>query len=167
MLELPSSTPQISSEERIWAALAHATVILFGWGLFGPVLVWIMQRHKSAYAAFHALQALAYQVLITVYSIIISFGLMALFFVFVIGFGMATEFGSSNEPPLFIFAAEFLFFIALFGAYAAYILLGLIGAGLSLAGKNFRYPLLGGWVARYLGDSTLPSRSAPATEEPV
>ncbi len=41
-------------------------------------------------------------------------------------------------------------FLGLFGLY---FLIGLIGVGFSLAGRDFRYPLIGNWLARYVGYS--------------
>lgn len=159
-----SPAEQIPSEERVWAALAHATVILFGWGLVGPVLVWVMQRRKSAYASFHALQALVYQTFFMLYYMVVTFCLTLFFIAFIFGFMMALEPSSMNEPPMFIFIGEFLYFIAIFAAFGIYMLLGLIGAGLCLAGKNFRYPLVGRWIERYINRSAVPT---PVQEETV
>lgn len=166
MMQEPSSALQVSSEERLWAALAHLTVFLLGWGLIGPVLIWITQRQKSAYAAFHALQALAYQLLFAVYSVVVSFGLAGLIAVFTAGFVMASpNLENSAESPLFILFLQFLMFMILLSAYGLYLLIGLAGAGLSLAGKDFCYPLLGMWIKRYISDDSPSSGNALQTKE--
>ena len=54
---------QYSSEERLWAALAHGSVLLSFLGPLGPLGIWLSQRCKSAYVRFHALQAMGYQIL--------------------------------------------------------------------------------------------------------
>ncbi len=141
----------IPSEERLWAAIAHATAMLIGWGLIGPVLVWVMQRRKSAYASFHALQALTYQVFFMLYYTVMITCLSLLFVAFTFGFIIAMEPSGMSEPPLLLFIGEFAYFLGMFAAFGVYVLLGLVGAGMCLAGKDFRYPLLGRWIERYLG----------------
>ncbi len=50
-----------STEARLLAALAHASVMLQGIGLLVGVVVYVNQREKSVYAAFQGLQAAVYQ----------------------------------------------------------------------------------------------------------
>ncbi|MBN2148197.1 MAG: DUF4870 domain-containing protein [Anaerolineales bacterium] len=139
-----------SSEERLWAALSHGAVILVGWGLVVPALVWTMQRQKSPQVAFQALQALAYQLFYTVYIFVVSLCLTLFLSLAAVGLFMAAESSSSGEPPLLIMLSQFLFMIILLGALGLYFLLGVVGAGMCLAGKKFHYPLLGRWIERYL-----------------
>ncbi len=47
----PASTA--TPDERIAAALAHGSTILFGFGFIVPLIIWITQRKKSAFASFH------------------------------------------------------------------------------------------------------------------
>jgi len=62
---------EISSSERVWAAIGHWAA-LFGFlplpfiNVAGPLLVFIMERDESAYAAFHAKQSLYLQVVVEV-----------------------------------------------------------------------------------------------------
>ena len=53
-----------TSDEKITAALVHASVLLLFLGPIVPVLIWTSQRRKSKYVSFHALQAMGYQALI-------------------------------------------------------------------------------------------------------
>lgn len=156
----------ISSEERLWAALSHATVLLFGWGLIGPVVVWVLQRRKSTYATFQALQALAYQMFFMLYWVVAVLCLSLLLFIFIFGFTLGLEGSASSEDPAFLFVSQFIYMIGMFAAAGVYGLLGLVGAGMCLAGKDFRYPLLGRWMERYLsrGVAVQPA-PAPAQEE--
>ncbi|MCX6035630.1 MAG: DUF4870 domain-containing protein [Chloroflexi bacterium] len=54
-----------SSDERTWAALAHgcALLVLAGGvgGIIAALVIWLTQKEKSAWAAFHALQSLVFQ----------------------------------------------------------------------------------------------------------
>lgn len=52
-----------TSDEKMYAALAHGSVIFSFLGSIGPILVWLFQRNKSKYASFHALQAMGFQVI--------------------------------------------------------------------------------------------------------
>jgi len=62
-----SEQSAIKQEERVLAGLAHGSVLLgpltngVG-GIVTTLVVWLIQRDKSAYVAFQALQALVYQV---------------------------------------------------------------------------------------------------------
>lgn len=146
------SSPTISaSEERIWAALAHGSVILFGWGLVIPAVIWATQRRKSTFVAFQTLQALTYQLAQMVYWV-----LMALFIVIVAAvliFGLTIFATSSNMTnPWPIIAIQMLVMLVLVGAFGLYMLGGLAGAAGVLMGRNFRYPLLGSWLERYLAE---------------
>jgi len=46
-----------TQDERIMAAMAHATIIFSAVGLIGPLIIWGTQREKSEFLAFQALQA--------------------------------------------------------------------------------------------------------------
>jgi uncharacterized Tic20 family protein len=49
--------------ERGLAALAHAAVLLPGWGLLVPIALWAAHPRRGDYLSFQSLQALTYQVL--------------------------------------------------------------------------------------------------------
>src|SRR5512141_2065517 len=59
-----TSTTMPTQNDRIMAALAHATAILPVTGVIAPIVIWVTQKDKSEYVAFQALQAIAYQLLI-------------------------------------------------------------------------------------------------------
>ena len=46
-----------TQDERVMAAVAHATIIFSAVGLIGPLIIWGTQREKSPFLAFQALQA--------------------------------------------------------------------------------------------------------------
>ncbi|TEU16170.1 MAG: DUF4870 domain-containing protein, partial [Anaerolineales bacterium] len=50
-----------STDERVTAALAHGVVIAYGLGAVGAAVIWLLQKEKSRYVAFQALQAAVYQ----------------------------------------------------------------------------------------------------------
>lgn len=139
-----------STEERIWAVLSHLSAIAFGMGILLPVIGWSEQRRKSNYASFQCLQALGYQslgytvwILLTLVIVIVqSIGTLAKLI-------DAAETGSDFEA-LTTMAMSDHFFVT-FGLIGLYVLLPMIGAFACVLGKDFRYPILGDRLVRYLG----------------
>ena len=70
MDKMTSTTQPHSSDERTWAALAHASTLLnFVVGMGGTIgagLIWLIKREESEWVAFHGLQALVFQGLVLV-----------------------------------------------------------------------------------------------------
>jgi uncharacterized Tic20 family protein len=146
-----SSAREVTSEERLWAAAAHGSAILFMWGLFVPLIVWVTQRQKSAFVAFHALQALAYQLFQMVYWIGLSVAMTVLVVVASLGIvAIAGNAPTDDAAATGMFLIQFLFMGGLFCGIGLYGLIGLLGGGLVLAKRDFGYPLLGGWLKNYL-----------------
>lgn len=143
------SARHATPDERTWAALAHGSTLLLGWGGLVPLIAWITQRQKSAFVAFHALQALAYQLLITVYSTGLALALGALGVVIIFA-GVAFEGQEATEPSLVGFFVGALMVIGILGGFGLYIGVGVLGGLLTLTRRDFHYPLLGRWMRRYL-----------------
>lgn len=161
-MELKNFSSDATQDERIMAALAHASVILPLWGLIGTIVIWATQRENSRFVGFQALQVITYQL------VLIVFGFL--------GFGcyMCSFFGMFALMPVGIVAAEgapdaegvvsmlvamlTTFFpfcvmgvIVLIGI--VFIVYGLYGAARVLQGHDFRYALVGRWLERYMSDS--------------
>ncbi len=132
------------------AALSHAGILLFGWGIILPVIVWTTQREKSRFANFQALQALAYQIFSTLFYYFISFVVIPPMAI-LLAFGITLLEERSPEAFAYLFPMGMvLVLLTIFGLTGLYALIGLIGAVACLTGRNFRYPLLGKWLERYL-----------------
>lgn len=144
-----NNTP--STEERVWAVLAHLSAIAFGMGILLPVIGWSEQRRKSNYASFQCLQALGYQSLgYTVWLL----GYLVIMIVIVVA--LAVDAGiSSSEPGMgSLFLAEGIgtFFSAfILIGFGVYFLFPVIAAIACALGRDYRYPVMGGRLARYLG----------------
>jgi uncharacterized Tic20 family protein len=139
-----------TSDERVWAALAHGAILLFGFGMIASLVIWITQRKKSAYVAFQSLQALLYQTLQSVVFMLV--GLVIAIFDLILATILAlfirnTGAGNHITPFLLVEIIPVIFLFVLIGLYY---LVGLVAAGLCLAGRQARYPWLGGWLAGYL-----------------
>jgi uncharacterized Tic20 family protein len=116
-------------------------------GIVLPIIGWSDQRRKSNYASFQSLQALGYQSLgftiwVLSYLVIVIFASMILLVTFRTGAG-----NNTSEVPT---AAIVVFFVVVFGLFALYLVLPIIGAVACALGKDFRYPFLGDRLAGYL-----------------
>lgn len=142
-----NTTP--TTEDRIWAVISHLSSLAFGMGILLPIISWSEQRRKSNYASFQSLQALGYQSLgytIWFLSYLVVF-ITVLIVVVVMSF-QAEKAGKSFDP--FLGPGAILIFIVVFGFFAIYFLLPIIAAGACALGKEFRYPMMGDRLARYL-----------------
>ncbi len=142
------SSSQPTSDERILAAVAHASVLLAFLGPVIPAVLWTTQRRKSQYAAYHALQAMGYQTIIFWVWILLSMLLGILLMLMVVILEILSRNPSSLAETWAI--SEFVVFLTIFGIGGFFILVGILGGALCLMGRNFRYPLLGGWLWKYL-----------------
>lgn len=67
---------QISSDDRLMAAIGHALTFVEG-GIIGPLILYLIKREQSEFVAFHALQSLYFGLLFLVLTLV-SCGLLAL-----------------------------------------------------------------------------------------
>lgn len=131
---------EYSQEERLLAAIAHASVIT---GAIGPVvglLIYITQKEKSAYAAGQGLQAAIYQLI----------GLLVMILVWSCWFGFymltlipVINAEQSNDAPPPIFWVGLVSMICPFIIMGLWMLYGLYGAVRTWTGADFRYAVIG------------------------
>ncbi|HHQ45040.1 MAG TPA: DUF4870 domain-containing protein [Candidatus Altiarchaeales archaeon] len=112
-----------SNDDNIMAAISHASVIIMP--VIVPLIIWLMYKDKSKVVKFQALQALAYQLAVTVVLVVLWFAAIILSFV-VVGFLLI--------PVVLLLALAALIY-ALIGAYKTF------------RGEDFRYALIGDLVA--------------------
>ena len=142
------------TEDRIWAVLSHLSAIAFGMGILLPIIGWSEQRRKSNYASFQCLQALGYQSL--GYTIWFLFsGVAAITFVIIM---LPTLNAARGPSAVGIWMG--IYVVLIFGLFGSYFLLPIIAAVSCALGRDFRYPIMGNRLARYLG-----YESAQITEE--
>jgi len=137
----------LTTEHRLLAAVAHASILAQGLGVVVGILVYINQREKSRFAAFQALQAAVYQVaalLLMIGSWIIWGIFYALTFIPIIQ--IANTRPDAPPPPIF-----WIGFISMVIPLLLMLVLGLYGLWGALRtwqGRDFRYPILGPWLER-------------------
>ena len=136
-------------EERIWAVVSHLSVIAMGMGLLLPVIGWSESRRKSNYASFQSLQALGYQSLGYTVWILTTFVILI-----VVGIGdvaAITNITNAQNLEREFMTLVFTHMLLMFGLIGVYFLLPVIAAIACAFGKDFRYPLMGNRLAKYLG----------------
>jgi uncharacterized Tic20 family protein len=137
-----------TQDDRVMAALAHGSAILFGMGAIAAVVIWATQKDKSRYVAFQALQALLYQIAGFFAYIVGMCCWLALYFASFIPL-MAAANQASSEPPLFFFVSLALMVVP-FALMGLWIVGGLWGAVRTLQGRNFHYLIIGNRLERWL-----------------
>jgi uncharacterized Tic20 family protein len=139
-----------STEERVWAVLSHLSALAFGMGILLPVIAWSEQRRKSNYATFQSLQALGYQSLGYTFWVLGSLVIIMIQSVFTV-----REFVSANvngeDPAGFLGPVMSLHFVVMMVLIGVYFLPPVIAAVATAMGRDFRYPVMGERLARYLG----------------
>ena len=166
-------TIEMTQDEKIMAALGHATIIWPLMGIIAPLVIWATQKDKSNFVAFQALQAAVYHITLILGGLVCGMCLFCAYFgMFIAGIGMPLSMfftipleGPAPEelPPGAVVGiivgclAMFVFYLLIFALlllvlmlWAAYIAYGLYGAVATLRGKDFRYVLIGSRLERYL-----------------
>ncbi|MCB9452028.1 MAG: DUF4870 domain-containing protein [Anaerolineaceae bacterium] len=161
------STLNVTNEERLWAAVAHASVWLTVLGglfttgfivpvsVFIPLVIYLMYRKQSDYVAFHALQAFALQLL----------GTVGAFALLIVG-GIAWGIGMVIALLLIVVLAGIILvplwglvgivlLLAVFLMPLAALLLGTMAAVETYNGRDYRYPVISHWIDRQLAGEFL------------
>ena len=115
-------------------------------GILLPVIGWSENRGKSKYASFQCLQALGYQSL--GYTIWVLSALIIFVVVSIVTVADITNIDNLNDEMFGIVVAHSAL---MFGLIGIYFILPIIAAIACALGRDFRYPLMGVRLARYLG----------------
>jgi uncharacterized Tic20 family protein len=133
------------------AAISHASVIFTNIGFLIPIGIYLTQKKKSSYLGFQALQALIWQIVMFVFTLLTSSCMVGSIFIPVL---LATS--SQNERLLelsggsIFFAVIISVFLMIFGNLA-FIIYGIIGAIMTYQGKDFRYIFIGNRIEKGKG----------------
>ncbi len=137
---------EVTPDESLLAGIAH----LFGW--LAALIIWVVQKDKSRFVRFQAVQSMAYDLLVFIITSIIAgvltvliFGLLMLGVIDLAVLG--TQGNPSSETVRTVIAAMGaapILLACIFGPLSLAILTGrVIAAVQTFQGKNFHYPWLG------------------------
>lgn len=144
------SQNSLSSDERWLAALAHAGILIPAVGAAAPLIVWITQREKSDYLRFQALQAVAYQLLLAAVWVVLGAvsGLLMLVLGLIGGaFALSMQ---TDAPFMLLTGGQFLLIGVILCLLGLAVFLGVLAALACASGSDFRYPLLGDRLEKFL-----------------
>lgn len=112
-------------------------------GFWGPLVIYIVKR-DNRFVAFHAVQALIWQVAY----VIVAFGSIIVAFTGIV-FHMPTA--NSAPPPKAIFIAMPLVWLVMMAGWAVSITLAIIYGIKANRGEWAAYPIIGRWARRIAG----------------
>ncbi len=125
----------VTQDERSMAMLAHLLQIFTGF--IGPLVLYLVKREQSKFVAFHALQALVWQV---TYMAFMMVGGVATFAITIL-----TMHNSHGFPVFFLF-----FWLLAMAGWCLNLILGILYTIKANNGEWSSYPVIGQWVRRFL-----------------
>ncbi len=150
-VETQPESSAISQEIRLLAAISHASVLFPNIGVFVPIGVYLTQKKKLSYLGFQALQALIWQIVMFVFSILASSCMVGSIFIPVL---LTTA--SQNEKLIGlssggIFIGIMISMFVMTIGNLGFIIYGIIGAVMTYQGKDFRYFIIGNRIDKRKG----------------
>ena len=144
MTEINSQMP--TQDERLMAALAHASTLLPMMGVIAPIIIWVTQKEKSKYVAFQSLQALAFQLtMMLAWFVGMGCYMMSFFGMFLLIPFSSSSSNTRNLDPVSGMGFLLPFLVMAFISIGAlfFIGYGIVGAVNTFQGKPFRYVIIG------------------------
>jgi uncharacterized Tic20 family protein len=149
-MNTPANQP-VTPDEKLMAAIAH---------FFGPlagIIVWVLQREKSRFVKFQALQALSFD-----FVVMIVMGLLFFCGFGVVFFGIFGSLLTAMDQDSFESAMGLTFLIPIIFPFATFacvlpssfllLIIRLIAATSVLNGRDYRYPVIGKWLDNFLNE---------------
>lgn len=140
----------LKQDERVLAGLAHGSILVglmtngVG-GIVTALVIWLLQKEKSAYVAAQALQALVYQT-VTFLATMVAWCCWGMLWVATFLPPMiAHPEAYQTAPPAGLWIGLILMVVPL-GIWGLTILYGLWGAVRCLGGHDFKYAVIGNWL---------------------
>jgi uncharacterized Tic20 family protein len=131
-----------TSDERTFALLAH--ILQLFTGFIGPLVIYIIKR-DSRFVAFHALQALLWQAIYFVVSMLC----MVMWFVLIFStIATHSNAGSSKAPPTEFFIFFPLIWLFFMCGWIVTMILGIVYGIKANQGQWAAYPIIGRWALR-------------------
>jgi uncharacterized Tic20 family protein len=144
-------------EDRWVVGMGHFCVIIVLWGMLAPMTAWILQGKRSSFLKFQTIQTLVYQAI----SIALSIGALAFYFfgaivlLSIVGVAGSSDLDSSIVMVGFVvFAISSLITILALLFIPLMHILGQWAGYRVLKGDDYRYPIVGKLVARWIPDDT-------------
>ena len=141
----------ISQNERLLAAVSHVSILMPVAGSVLPFVIWISHKEKSKFIREQSLQALIYQLSLTIF-FVVSMGCL---FLSLIARSTSILLETSNSTqflnPLHDMSLVYTLFINIIILLGLFLfsVYGMIGAVKTFQGKPFRYIFIGKQINKY------------------
>jgi uncharacterized protein len=128
----------ISKDEKLMALLSHLSIFIPNMGILAPIVIWVINKEKSSFIRFNALQAIFFQLI---------FLAIMMFFIFIGVIFMLisipwTNLNSNAAPgPLFFLSMVFMFMY--FPLWIIFGIFAVIASVKSYNGNIFKYAIIG------------------------
>ncbi len=140
------------NDEKILALFSHLSIFLGGIVL--PIIFWAINKDKSRFVRFHALQAIFFH--IAYVAIIIAVVIIMAFIGIGLGVLSAGTFAAGKDGSLFIVFAMIIFYGLIFVSIFIFIGYGIYVGVKSYKGELRRYPFIGKIIyEKVYGDMTV------------
>lgn len=158
MENLDSLTP--TRDECVMAAIPHILSFSLFLGPIVSVFIWVTQKEKSQYVAFHSLQAFVYQISM-ILTWFLGMGCYMISFIANMIFMFFLSSAESANPPDVLFGLTFIIPFMVIGVILfcefGFIVYGIFGAAMVFQGKPFRYIIFGKRLERYMQQKRNPA----------
>jgi uncharacterized membrane protein len=134
---------EITSDEKTMATLAHV-LQLVGWWI-APLIIYLVKR-DSKFVAFHAMQALLWQLIL----LVVWFSAMIVWFftIFFVVFSHAGKAGSPQPPSPGFFLGFAILWLSVMGVMGINLVLAIFYGVKAGRGEWAAYPIIGRWARR-------------------
>jgi uncharacterized Tic20 family protein len=143
-----AALPAPTQDEQTMALLAHI-LQLFTWWI-GPLVIYIARR-ESKFVAFHAMQALLWQIIHSVLFIAAFIAWFAAVLLVLIPHAPHASHTPASQPPIAFFVGFGFFWLAIMIVAILNIVIGIYFGIKASRGEWASYPLIGRWARSIVG----------------
>jgi len=144
MNNLTENPEEITSDNKLLAMFSHFSIFLGG--IILPIILYFVQKDKSKFVAFHALQSIFFHLLYLAIIIILCIFLGMVLIITGV-FGSMFTHHSGHLGPGFIFGMV-IFYIGVFGSVMLAIAYGIYMGIKAYNGEMKKYIIVGDWAYR-------------------
>jgi len=150
-------------EDRWVAAMSHFSVIIALWGMLAPLIAWMMQGKRSLFLRFQSVQTLVYQVGVTL--LFLGGGFITVIVLVLLPISLWAMDNPSLNGSVGVVGAAFLLLIMLITTAIILIvplfhIMGQWAGYRVLKGEDYRYPVIGKLIDRWISNKTPPGTAA-------
>ena len=145
------------NEFRWVASMGHFSILIMLWGMLAPLTAWILYGKHSFFLRFQSAQTLVYQAVTTVLFLAAGFLYLFGFILFLVLTGLTTEPNLSSPGAMFgvaVFGMSLLIVFVIALLVPVMHILGQWAGFRVLNGDNYRYPLVGRLVDKWISNKS-------------